>query len=250
MVKQHDVIYGIHSVRHVLEQAPHDVLELWIQDTRKSARALSVICQSADHAGVPVQYVNRRALDRLTGTTAHQGVALKQKVTERASPDLADVLSGIVNSNPLLLVLDGVQDPHNLGACLRSADAAGAHGVVIPKDRAVQVNATVRKVASGAAEHIPVTPVVNLARSLTVMRDAGIWVYGMADHAATSLFDVDLTVPVAIVLGAEGKGLRKNTREHCDQLLKIPMLGKVESLNVSVAAGVCLFEVVRQRSGS
>jgi len=250
MVKQHEIIYGIHPVEHALGNDPNGVLEMWIQDTRKSAQELAVICRSADITGISIQYVTRKALDRLAGTTAHQGVAIRHKTTI-GSPvqDLDTLLNGIRETVPLLLILDGVQDPHNLGACLRSADAAGVDGVVIPKDRAVQVNATVRKVASGAAEHIPVIPVTNLARCLTAMRAAGIWVFGTADDAAVSLFEVDLTVPVAIVLGAEGKGLRRNTRDHCDQLLKIPMQGRVESLNVSVAAGVCLFEAVRQRAG-
>jgi 23S rRNA (guanosine2251-2'-O)-methyltransferase len=249
MAKQHEIVYGIHSVRHALEQAQHDILELWMQDNKKAGKELSDICRLAHQTGVPVQQVSGKTLDRITGATAHQGVALKRRVTTaHQSPlDLADLLNGSMDKPPLLLILDGVQDPHNLGACLRTANAAGANGVVIPKDRAVQVNATVTKVASGAVEHVPVIAVTNLARGLDAMRAAGVWVFGAAEDATTSLYDIDLTVPLALVLGAEGAGLRRNTREHCDQLFRIPMHGKVESLNVSVAAGVCLYETVRQR---
>lgn len=249
MAKQHEIIYGIHPVRHVLERAQHDILELWVQENKKSGKELGNICHLAQQAGVPLQFVSGKALDRITTVTAHQGVALKRRLSavQRSSPDVTTLLNEITGTTPLLLILDGVQDPHNLGACLRTADAAGADGIVIPKDRAVQVNATVSKVASGAAEHVPVIAVTNLARCLSTLRDAGIWVYGAAEDAATSLYDIDLTVPLALVLGAEGSGLRRNTSEHCDQLFKIPMHGKVESLNVSVAAGVCLYETVRQR---
>ena len=251
MAKQHEIIYGVHPVRHALDRDTHDVLELWVQDNKQAGRELSSICRLAQQAGVPIQQVSGKALDRITAATAHQGVALKRRFQAHVPvPDLETLLNGIRHAAPLLLVLDGVQDPHNLGACLRTADAAGVDGVIIPKHRAVQVNATVSKVASGAAEHVPVITVTNLARTLDALRAAGIWMFGAADDAAASLYEVDLTVPAALILGAEGAGLRHNTRAHCDQLFSIPMHGKVENLNVSVAAGVCLYETVRQRTHS
>jgi len=219
-----------------------------VQDNKKTTKEIISISQSATRGGVTIQYVSAKALDRITAAMMHQGVALKRRVKAQVQiNDLDALLRTTQDSTAFILILDGVQDPHNLGACLRSADAAGVDGIVIPKDRAVQVNATVTKVASGAAEHVPVIPVTNLARSLSAMREAGIWIFGAAEDAATRLYDVDLTVPMALVLGAEGAGLRRNTREHCDKLFSIPMQGNVESLNVSVAAGVCLYETVRQR---
>lgn len=251
MAKQFEIIYGIHPVRHALDRTQHDILELWVQENKKNSKEIIAICQSATRAGVTVQYVSAKALDRITAATMHQGVALKRRSQAHLPvPDLEALLNSVRHAAPLLLVLDGVQDPHNLGACLRTADATGVNAVIIPKDRAVQVNATVTKVASGAAEHVPVIAVTNLARSLDAMRVAGLWIFGTVEDAAASLYEVDLTVPVALVLGAEGAGLRRNTREHCDQLISIPMHGNVESLNVSVAAGVCLFETVRQRMRS
>lgn len=167
-------------------------------------------------------------------------------VTVRNEDDLFDILDSL-KEPPFLLILDGVQDPHNLGACLRSADAAGVHAVIAPKDRAVSLTDTVRKIACGAAEHVPFVTVTNLARTLKELKEAGLWLVGTADGAEQSLYDIDLTGPLALVMGAEGKGLRRLTREHCDFLVHIPMAGSVECLNVSVATGVCLFEAVRQR---
>lgn len=248
MAQHHEIIYGIHPVRHALGQARHDVLEIWIQENKKSKKEMIAICRSAHRVGVNVQFVSVKTLERITTAAMHQGVALKRRIKPRLpAADLEGLLKSVREFPPVILALDGVQDPHNLGACLRTADAAGVNGMVIPRDRAVQVNATVAKVASGAVEHVPVITVTNLARSLDTLREAGVWVYGAAETAATTLYDMDLTVPLALVLGAEGKGLRRNTREHCDQLFSIPMLGKVESLNVSVATGVCLYETVRQR---
>jgi len=171
---------------------------------------------------------------------------LSVAVTQKNEDDLFALLEHL-HEPPFLLVLDGVQDPHNLGACLRSADAAGAHAVIAAKDRAVGLTDTVRRVACGAAEHIPFVVVTNLARTLTHLKEAGLWLVGTVDDARESLYDIDLTGPLALVMGAEGKGLRRLTHERCDFLVRIPMSGSVECLNVSVATGVCLFEAVRQR---
>ena len=250
MAQRTELIYGIHPVRHALDAARQDVLELWIQESKKDSEEMAAVSRMANRAGVNIQYVPIKTLDRITAAAAHQGVVLKRRVMSKFPVvDVDSLLKDARENIPFILVLDGLQDPHNLGACLRTADAAGVDGIVIPKDRAVPVNATAIKVASGAAEHVPVITVTNLARSLKVIRDAGIWVFGAADDAETILYDVDLTVPMALVLGAEGRGLRRNTRNHCDQLIRIPMQGKVESLNVSVAAGVCLYEAMRQRMG-
>jgi len=187
-------------------------------------------------------------LNKLAGSTRHQGVVAR--VENLARQHSLDDLLDTVEGPPLLLVLDGVTDPHNLGAALRVADGAGAHAVIAPKDHAVGVNATVAKVASGAAETVPYFMVTNLARTLGELKDRDIWVVGTSDDAEQTLYDIDLRGPVAVVLGAEGTGMRQLTRKHCDQLVRIPMQGAVESLNVSVAAAVCLYEALRQRQGS
>ena len=243
-----ELVYGIHAVRHTLESCPQDVIELWLQQGRKPSAEIQKIMKIAETAGVAMQQVSRETLARHAGEGRHQGVMLKKKTTgEAASLNIDDLLAKGISPQFLVLMLDGIQDPHNLGACLRTADAAGVDAVVIPKDRSVSVNATVRKVASGAAEHIPVLTETNLARTLRKLRDAGVWVIGMDGEAEDSLYDLDLDRPLALVMGAEEKGLRHNTREYCDYLAKLPMRGAVESLNVSVATGVCLYEVLRQR---
>lgn len=201
----------------------------------------------AREAGIKVESVSRQTLDCLTHEANHQGVAaLCAQADALSEADLPALLASI-QMPPLLLVLDGVQDPHNFGACFRSADAAGVHAIIAPKDKAVGITPVVSKVASGAAETVPFVQVTNLARSLGTLKEHGVWVYGAASEADQSVYDIDLTVPVALVLGAEGSGLRRLTRELCDGLVKIPMQGNVASLNVSVAAGVLLFEAVRQR---
>ena len=220
--------------------------ELYVASGRRDHRAQQLI-ERASLAGVRVHAVDDRRLHDLAGSDRHQGVVAAVDAA------LAHVTLGDVLEHPheptLLLVLDGVTDPHNLGACLRSADAFGVHAVVVPKERAVGVNATVAKVASGAADTVPVVTVTNLARALRELKEAGVWIVG-ADAAGESLFDAELSGPIAWVLGAEGEGLRRLTREHCDRLVAIPMLGSVESLNVSVAAGICLFATRRARSRS
>jgi len=254
MSKKTEITYGTHAVRHALKTAASDILEMWAQDNKKpdkkSSSALSEILELAKNAQVTVQYVANKTLDKLTHQGNHQGIAIRRKVSMMDSKiDLASVLDVDIDNGgkALFLVLDGVQDPHNLGACLRTADAVGVRAVILPKDRAVSLNETVRKVACGAAENTPVIHVTNLSRALREMQDAGIWVIGTADDAENTIYEEDLTSPIALVMGSEGQGLRQNTRKHCDKLVNIPMSGVVESLNVSVAAGVCLYEARRQR---
>ncbi|MBI2970646.1 MAG: 23S rRNA (guanosine(2251)-2'-O)-methyltransferase RlmB [Gammaproteobacteria bacterium] len=241
-----EFVYGTHAVRHALNASPESALELCVQEGKRGTAALIPLVERAVRLGLPVRDLSRRDLDLRTGFGRHQGVALLRKALAPAVRGLDSLL--LRGGAPLLLlVLDGVQDPHNLGACIRSADAAGADAVIIPKDRAVPVNATVRKVASGAAEHTPVISVTNLARALRQLKSAGVWVIGLAKDAREDLYGVDFSLPTAFVLGAEGSGLRHNIRAHCDRLVALPMAGAVESLNVSVAAGICLYEALRQR---
>lgn len=243
-----ETVFGLHAVRHALEQQPEAVLELWLQQGKKAAGALAEILALAKRHGIAVSRQPRETLARRAGSGVHQGVLLIRRHGGIArSVDLDSVLAGTGTRPVLLLLLEGIQDPRNLGACLRTADAAGADAVIIPRAGAVAVNATVRKTASGAAEHIPVIPVTNLARTLRALREAGVWIVGTAGDAEQSLYDIDLTVPLALVMGAEGRGLKANTRKHCDFLARLPMAGTVESLNIAVATGVCLYEAVRQR---
>lgn len=242
--KRH-LVYGLHAVGAVIERSPERLLELWMAEARQDARACN-LRERAQAAGIRIQTVGVEALTKLAGDVAHQGaVAAVRPLKAWDEQDLASALSEI--SDPLLLVLDGVTDPHNLGACLRTADAAGAHVLIIPKDRAAAVDGIARKVAAGAAEFVPVATVTNLARTLTMLKERGVWVVGTDAAADQTLYDADLDRPLALVLGAEGDGMRRLTREHCDFLVRIPMSGWVESLNVSVAAGVALFEARRQR---
>ena len=237
-------IYGVHAVARRLQRAPELCIELICADKR-NPRLLQLI-DLARNAGVPVRTEPRAQLTRLSGSDKHQGCLLKTQDSASVMDFQQCLLA--VNRNSLLLVLDGIQDPHNLGACLRSADACGVDAVIIPRDRAVKVNATVRKVAAGAAESVPIIEVANMARSLKDLKQAGVWIYGTSDMAEKSLYDHDYSGPVALVMGAEGSGLRRLTLESCDHLVKLPMQGQVESLNVSVATGVCLYEILRSRS--
>lgn len=240
------LIYGFHAVLGKLRRDPEAVFEVFLASQRQDVRAKDV-AHLAEAQGVRLLQADAERLDGMVGTRRNQGVVARIDARQR-EVKLADVLETL-EENALLLVLDGVQDPHNLGACLRVADAVGAHAVIAPKDRAVGLNATAIKVASGAADTVPYVTVTNLARSLREMQKAGVWVVGAAGEASKSVYDVDQTVPLAWVLGAEGDGLRRLTRETCDELANIPMYGSVESLNVSVASGVCLFEARRQRGG-
>ena len=239
-------VYGLHAINAVLERAPERVLELWLAQPRDDARSRD-LRERAQTAGLRVQSVAAEALAKLVGDVAHQGaVAAVRPLKSWDEHDLLESLSQTA-ADPLLLILDGVTDPHNLGACLRTAEAAGVHAVIIPKDRAATVDGVVRKVAAGAAEFVPVASVTNLARTIDLLKERGIWVVGTDGEAPQTLYGADLKRPLALVLGAEGAGMRRLTRERCDFLVRIPMAGQVESLNVSVAAGVALFEARRQR---
>ncbi len=241
-------VYGLHATEAVLVRAPERVLELWLAAARDDQR-IRRLAEAAHAAGLAVQSAAPAALAKLVGDVAHQGAV----AAVRPLPpwDEAALLAHLAASSvsPFLLVLDGVTDPHNLGACLRTAEAAGVQAVVLPRDRSAGVDAVARKVAAGAAEFVPVAAVTNLARTLDALKARGIWVVGTDGEAEQTLFAADLKRPLALVLGAEGVGMRRLTRERCDFLVRIPMAGRVESLNVSVAAGVALFEAFRQRSG-
>ncbi|MBQ0958636.1 23S rRNA (guanosine(2251)-2'-O)-methyltransferase RlmB [Ideonella sp. 4Y11] len=240
-------LYGFHAVTVRLKTAPESIDEIHLDATRRDARMRS-FAERAREAGVRVVESNDEQLSRLAASPRHQGVVARvQPLRPRHSLDEVMEEVEAAGISPLLLALDGVTDPHNLGACLRVADGAGAHAVIAPKDHAVGLNATVAKVASGAAETVPYLMVTNLARSLAEMKERGLHIIGTSDDAERTIYDLDLRGPVALVLGAEGKGLRQITRKTCDELVSIPMAGAVESLNVSVAAGVCLYEVLRQR---
>ena len=239
------VLFGFHAITVRMKTAPQSVIELHVEANRRDARMRSFVDRARD-AGIKIIETDGERLDKMAGTSRHQGVVAR--VEHVAMPHSLDEVVESIEGPPLLLVLDGVTDPHNLGACLRVADGAGAHAVVAPKDHAVGVNATVAKVASGAAETVPYIMVTNLARTLGELKDFDIRIIGTSDDAEHTLYDLDLTGPVAFVLGSEGDGMRQLTRKTCDQLVRIPMAGAVESLNVSVAAGVCLYEALRQRT--
>jgi 23S rRNA (guanosine2251-2'-O)-methyltransferase len=239
------VLFGFHAVGVRLKTAPQSVIEVYVDPSRKDARMRQFL-ERAHEAGARVIEADGMRLAKLAGSHGHQGVAARVQALP-VSSSLDDLLDGI-EGPPLLLVLDGVTDPHNLGACLRVADGAGAHAVIAPKDHAVGINATVAKVASGAAETVPYFMVTNLARTLGELKERSIWCLGASDDAPKTVYHADLKGPVALVLGAEGTGLRQLTRKTCDELVSIPMRGAVESLNVSVASGVCLYEALRQRT--
>ena len=241
------VLFGFHAVGVRLKTAPDSIIEIYIDPNRRDARMRQFI-ERAKEAGARLIEADGLRIAKLAGSHGHQGVAARvQPVAQaRSLDDLLDQLEQGTEA-PLLLVLDGVTDPHNLGACLRVADGAGAHAVIAPKDHACGLNATVAKVASGAAETVPYFMVTNLARTLNELKERNIWVLGTSDDAPQTLYQADLKVPTAIVMGAEGTGMRQLTRKTCDGLISLPMRGAVESLNVSVASGICLYEAVRQR---
>ena len=244
-------VYGIHTVGELLRQHPEDVLELLIQQDREDKR-INELKGLADAAGVSWQGLDRKDLDKrlrnLQSGAVHQGVIALCRLggTVLDERGLATLLDSLAHP-PLVLVLDEVTDPHNLGACLRTADAAGVDVVIVPKDRSAPLNMTARKVACGAADTIAFAAVTNLSRTLGELKERGIWIAGAAGEAQNSLYSIDFKQPIAIVMGSEGKGLRRLTREHCDYLMSIPMAGALSSLNVSVAAGILMYEVVRQR---
>jgi len=238
-------LFGIHSVKARLIKQPHTAKTLYVLEGRED-KALKSILTLAQEIRLPIRTVSRETLNHMAQQENHQGVLLEVDSTASPSPHLKDFLKGL-KKPALLLVLDGIQDPHNLGACFRSADAAGVDAIIAPKDNATSITPIVSKVASGAAETIPFFQVTNLARTLELLKEEGIWIYGMTEEASSSLYQMNFTGPIALVLGAEGKGLRNLTKTKCDELISLPMAGTVSSLNVSVATGVALFEVVRQR---
>ncbi|MFP1743220.1 23S rRNA (guanosine(2251)-2'-O)-methyltransferase RlmB [Lonsdalea quercina] len=241
-----EIIYGIHAVKALLERDPQRFLEVFILKGREDRRLQPVIAELESN-GIAVQVANRQWLDSKVEGAVHQGIIANVKPGRQFQEnDLPELLATL--DAPFLLVLDGVTDPHNLGACLRSADAAGVNAVIVPRDRSAQLNATAKKVACGAAESVPLIRVTNLARTLRLLQEHNVWIVGTAGEADHTLYQSKLTGPMALVMGAEGEGMRRLTREHCDELISIPMAGSVSSLNVSVATGVCLFEAVRQRS--
>jgi len=243
------LVAGVHSVRTALKHGAGSVLEVWVEARRRDRRVKEVI-GLAKAEGVPVTPVAREELDSMAPGANHQGVVARTKAPAALDETALRRLLEAVEEPLFLLILDGVQDPHNLGACLRSADAAGVHAVIAPKDRSVGLTPVACKVASGAAETVPFVQVTNLVRTLRWLSDElGVWLIGTAGEAGTGLFETDLKGPLGIVMGGEEKGMRRLTREACGQLVKLPMAGSVESLNVSVAAGICLFEAVRQRRG-
>ena len=239
-------IYGIHAVNSILANSPERLIEVFVLKGREDKR-LQPLLNELYALGIAVQFVNRQTLDKKSNGEVHQGVIARvQEAKELNEHDLDELLTR--KQNPLLLVLDGVTDPHNLGACLRTADAAGVNAVIVPKDKSAQLTSIARKVACGAAETVPLIRVTNLARTLRdLQQNHNIWVVGTAGEATETIYQTKLTGSLALVMGAEGEGMRRLTREHCDQLISIPMAGSVSSLNVSVATGVCLFEIVRQR---
>ncbi|MGK4330526.1 23S rRNA (guanosine(2251)-2'-O)-methyltransferase RlmB [Lonsdalea quercina] len=241
-----EIIYGIHAVKALLERDPQRFLEVFILKGREDRRLQPVIAELESN-GIAVQVANRQWLDSKVEGAVHQGIIANVKPGRQFQEnDLPELLAAL--DAPFLLVLDGVTDPHNLGACLRSADAAGVNAMIVPRDRSAQLNATAKKVACGAAESVPLIRVTNLARTLRLLQEHNVWIVGTAGEADHTLYQSKLTGPMALVMGAEGEGMRRLTREHCDELISIPMAGSVSSLNVSVATGVCLFEAVRQRN--
>jgi 23S rRNA (guanosine2251-2'-O)-methyltransferase len=250
------VLFGFHALGVRLKTAPESIIELYFEPTRRDARMRQFMDRAAE-AGIKIVESDGARLSKMCGSHGHQGVAARVKAIAQVH-SLDELLEDLETANvdlppeqrtqPLILVLDGVTDPHNLGACLRVADGAGAHAVIAPKDHAAGINATVAKVASGAAETVPYFMVTNLARTLNELKERNIWIIGTSDTASATLYQSDLKGPVALVLGAEGTGMRQLTAKTCDALVSIPMRGAVESLNVSVASGVCLYEALRQRT--
>lgn len=239
------LVYGFHPVKHLLATNPTVIKRLYIAKAQFDQRWQTLI-QYAEKQRVPIDYVAKQQLEQQFQVAHHQGiVAVCQAMAEYTESNLSDLLSAC--QQPLLLVLDGIQDPHNLGACLRTANAAGVNIVIAPKNRAVGITPVVRKVAAGAAETTPFIQVTNLARTLRSLRERGIWLVGTSDQAIQSIYQATLTGPIALIMGAEGKGMRELTQKQCDQVVRIPMQGTVSSLNVSVATGICLFEIRRQR---
>lgn len=243
-----EFIFGIHAINAVLEKDPARIVEAFVLKGRQDDRLMPVI-EQLQVCGVSIQQMTRKTLDDKARGANHQGIIAKVKPAKALNEhDLEQILN--TTEQPLFLILDGVTDPHNLGACLRNADGAGVAAVIVAKDKSASLTGTVSKVACGAAETVPFVRVTNLARTMRMMQEKGVWIVGTAGEATHDVYDAKLTGPLAIVMGAEGDGMRRLTRETCDDLIKIPMAGSVSSLNVSVASGVCLYEAVRQRTRS
>ncbi len=240
-------IYGLHSVKSALEYTAERVIQAWI-DINRQDRRLQEIYQKLQQQGIQFTSVSKRELDKLADKNTHQGVVIQIKPASINSEQLLYDNLPHIKGTPVLLVLEHIQDPHNLGACLRTADAAGVHGVIITKDQSTGITPTVFKVACGAADTVPIYQVTNLVRMIKNLKQQGFWVFGADSAAEQTVFQSDLTIPLVLVMGAEGKGLRRLTRENCDLLVKIPMVGSVASLNISVATGAILFEVMRQKT--
>lgn len=239
-----EIIYGVHPVKALLDNDPQFFLEVFVLKDRGDKR-LKLLTEELRASGIVIQLVSRQWLDEKAEGAVHQGVVARVRESRQYQKnDLLALLESL--DCPFLLVLDGVTDPHNLGACLRTADAAGVHAVIVPRDRSAKLNATAKKVASGAAENVPLITVTNLARTLRLLRERNVWIIGTASEADQDLFQSKMLGPTALVMGAEGEGMRRLTRENCDELISIPMVGNVSSLNISVATGICLFEAVRQ----
>lgn len=249
MNKRRQYIYGLRAAEQFIQAAPERILNVWLQQSLDSA-AINAIRDAVRRLGLPPRPAPRASLDKMSRQQNHQGVLIEARVAAgQAGPSLAQMLARNKDKNPFYLVLDSVQDPRNLGACIRTAAAAGAGAVIINKDRAAGINATVRKVASGAVENIIVLRVVNLVRAIAGMKAAGVWMIGLAHDAPRPIYELDLKIPAGLVMGGEASGLRDAVKKTCDHLAAIPVAGNMPNLNVSVATGVALYEVVRQRGG-
>jgi 23S rRNA (guanosine2251-2'-O)-methyltransferase len=244
-MKKPELVFGIHAVTSLFEHSPERVLEMWLLNGRQDERIRPLLAL-ADAIGIKPQMAARKTLDEKAESTQHQGIVVRVRSAKILTENDLEALLDKTDT-PFLLILDGVTDPHNLGACLRNADAAGVHGVIVPKDNSAGLTASVSKVACGAAETVPLFQVTNLARTMKQLQERGVWIVGTAGEADSTLYQANLCGPLAIAMGAEEKGLRRLSREGCDTLISIPMAGSVSSLNVSVATGICLFEAVRQR---
>jgi 23S rRNA (guanosine2251-2'-O)-methyltransferase len=247
MAKRTEQIFGIHAVNQMLESSPDRIINAWVQEAINSD-SVRDIHEQFNELGLSVQTTPRVTMSRMTKNANHQGVIIEVKPAKKKTDhDLDDILEVNKDNNPLYLILDSVQDPHNLGACIRTADATGVTAIIIPKDRSASVNETVRKVASGAVENVTVISVVNLVRAIKKIKESGAWVVGADGEAENSIYEMNLSVPTAIIMGGEGKGMRESVMKECDYIASLPILGQIESLNVSVATGVILYEVIRQR---